>query len=74
MHMYICSTKTWSPPGSSELVGSQRLVYKIKKFLSTLIKFGLDISPQVGDKVRDMVLNLVVSIHYRHSVAGIPRY
>jgi runt-related transcription factor 1 len=45
-------------------VGNQRLVYKIKKFLSTLIKFGLDISPQVGEKVRDMVLNLVVSFYF----------
>ena len=48
-----------SPPGGSS--DYQRSVYKLKRFLSTLIKFGTDISGPVGDKVRDMIFNLVVS-------------
>ncbi len=51
-----------SPPGGSS--DYQRSVYKLKRFLSTLIKFGTDISGPVGDKVRDMIFNLVVSLYF----------
>ena len=66
--MWICtskfhfSTMSLSPPGGSS--DYQRSVYKLKRFLSTLIKFGTDISGPVGDKVRDMIFNLVVSLSY----------
>ena len=51
-----------SPPGGNPMSDS-RVVYKVKRFLSTLIKFGTNISPQVGEKVKDLVFNLVVSIN-----------
>jgi hypothetical protein len=39
-------------------------VYKVKQFLSTLIQFGTEISPETGDRVQDLVLNLVVRINF----------
>ena len=48
-----------SPP-LGDPVSESRVVYKVKRFLSTLIKFGADISSQVGEKVKDLVFNLVV--------------
>ena len=44
--------------------GSGRHVVKIKRFLGTLLHFGNDISPEVGDRVRALVFNLVVSSYY----------
>lgn len=61
VNVFVFSTMSLSPPGPSELFGSQRTVFKLKRFLGTLIKFGTDISAQVGEKVREMVFNLVVS-------------
>jgi runt-related transcription factor 1 len=58
----VDSTMSLSPPGPSELFGSARTVYKLKRFLGTLIRFGADISAQVGDKVREMVFNLVAGV------------
>ncbi|XP_023349495.1 protein CBFA2T3 [Eurytemora carolleeae] len=58
----VDSTMSLSPPGPSELFGSQRTVFKLKRFLGTLIKFGTDISAQVGEKVREMVFNLVAGV------------
>lgn len=34
---------------------------KIKRFLSTLVQFGQDISPETGERVKSLVINLVVS-------------
>ena len=39
-----------------------KVVYKVKRFLCTLVQFGNDINPETGDKVKDLVFNLVVSI------------
>lgn len=41
--------------------GVNRSLVKVKRFLSTLVQFGNDISPDIGDKVKSLVLNLVVS-------------
>lgn len=38
-----------------------RPLTKVKRFLGTLVQFGSDISPDIGDRVRSLVLNLVVS-------------
>ena len=38
-----------------------RAMQKVKQFLSTLIQFGSEISQETGDKVQDLVINLVVS-------------
>ena len=38
-----------------------RQLSKLKRFLTTLIQFGSDISPQIGERVRSLVLALVVS-------------
>jgi len=48
-----------SPPGLESLSES-RLLYQVKRFLSTLIKFGADISVPVGEKVKKIVFDLVV--------------
>ena len=39
-----------------------RQLSKLKRFLTTLQQFGSDISPEIGDRVRTLVLSLVVSI------------
>ena len=54
-----------SPPSS---YGTKQLS-KLKRFLTTLQQFAVDISPETGDRVRHLVLNLVVSFHlnYRES-------
>ncbi|KAI4467166.1 mtg8 eto eight twenty one protein [Holotrichia oblita] len=36
-----------------------RPLVKVKRFLSTLVQFGNDISPDIGERVRSLVLNLV---------------
>lgn len=46
-----------SPPGS---FGAKQLS-KLKRFLTTLQQFAVDISPETGERVRGLVLNLVVS-------------
>lgn len=38
-----------------------RQLSKLKRFLTTLQQFGNDISPEIGEKVRTLVLALVVS-------------
>jgi runt-related transcription factor 1 len=40
-----------------------RQLSKLKRFLTTLQQFGSDISPEIGERVRGLVLNLVVSIY-----------
>lgn len=41
-----------------------RQLCKLKRFLTTLQQFGNDISPEIGERVRSLVLGLVVSSHY----------
>ena len=38
-----------------------RQLSKLKRFLTTLIQFGSDVSAQIGERVRDLVLAVVVS-------------
>lgn len=38
-----------------------RQLCKLKRFLTTLQQFGNDISPEIGERVRSLVLGLVVS-------------
>ena len=38
-----------------------RQLSKLKRFLTTLQQFGSDISPEIGERVRALVLGLVVS-------------
>jgi len=47
--------------GHGSVGGNSRLLVKIKRFLGTLLHFGCDISPDVGDRVRTLVFSLVVS-------------
>ena len=37
-----------------------RQLSKLKRFLTTLQQFGSDISPEIGERVRGLVMNLVV--------------
>lgn len=39
-----------------------RQLSKLKRFLTTLQQFGNDISPEIGERVRTLVLGLVVSL------------
>ena len=39
-----------------------RQLSKLKRFLTTLQQFGSDISPEIGERVRTLVLGLVVSL------------
>lgn len=43
------------------LAGSARQLSKLKRFLMTLQQFALDISPEIGERVRTLVLALIVS-------------
>jgi hypothetical protein len=43
------------------LLSESRTIYKVKRFLCTLIQFGTDISADTGEKVKELVFNLVVS-------------
>jgi hypothetical protein len=57
---------TTSPPtvgnGANQLPPAcgARQLSKLKRFLTTLQQFGSDISPEIGERVRGLVLNLVV--------------
>lgn len=42
-----------------------RQLCKLKRFLTTLQQFGNDISPEIGERVRSLVLGLVVSANCR---------
>jgi runt-related transcription factor 1 len=59
-----------SPPavgnGSNQLPPAcgARQLSKLKRFLTTLQQFGSDISPEIGERVRGLVLNLVVSLQH----------
>lgn len=57
-----------SSSSSSSLANQQlpatcgaRQLSKLKRFLTTLQQFGNDISPEIGDSVRSLVLALVVN-------------
>ncbi|NXD80920.1 MTG8R protein, partial [Halcyon senegalensis] len=61
-----------SSSSSSSLTNQQlpatcgaRQLSKLKRFLTTLQQFGNDISPEIGEKVRTLVLALVVSPAHR---------
>lgn len=58
-----------SSSSSSSLANQQlppacgaRQLSKLKRFLTTLQQFGNDISPEIGERVRTLVLGLVVSV------------
>lgn len=54
----------YNPGGASSCI--TRPLVKVKRFLSTLVQFGNDINTDVGERVRSLVLNLVVS-YFTHS-------
>ena len=65
--------RTPSPPSLGSLMNSSsgqqlppacgaRQLSKLKRFLTTLQQFGSDISPEIGERVRSLVLALVVSL------------
>ena len=41
-----------------------RQLSKLKRFLTTLQQFGSDISPEIGERVRGLVMGLVVSLQF----------
>ena len=62
---------TPSPPSDSNSSSQQlppacgaRQLSKLKRFLTTLQQFGSDISPEIGERVRTLVLGLVVSLFF----------
>ena len=48
--------------GLLQVMAESRTIYKVKRFLSTLVQFGNDISSETGDRVKELIFNLVVSI------------
>lgn len=46
---------------SENLLSSMKQINKLKRFLSTLYHFGSDISNEIGERVRALILALVVS-------------
>lgn len=62
-----------SSSSSSSLANQQlpatcgaRQLSKLKRFLTTLQQFGNDISPEIGESVRNLVLALVVRLSHKH--------
>ncbi|XP_066157563.1 protein CBFA2T3 isoform X2 [Euwallacea fornicatus] len=57
---------------------SGRQLSKLKKFLSTLVQFGSDISSDVGERVKSLVLNLVSSNltieEFHHSLQDVTNF
>ena len=59
--------RTPSPPAMGNSTSAQQLppacgarqLSKLKRFLTTLQQFGSDISPEIGERVRSLVLGLV---------------
>ncbi len=59
--------RTPSPPSMGNSASAQQLppacgarqLSKLKRFLTTLQQFGSDISPEIGERVRSLVLGLV---------------
>lgn len=67
-HGGMMSGRTPSPPSVPTSSSQQlppacgaRQLSKLKRFLTTLQQFGSDISPEIGERVRALVLGLVVS-------------
>lgn len=61
--------RTPSPPGTALPPAnngdpglSVRPLAKLKRFLTTLQQFGADISPDMGDRMHNLILGLVVSL------------
>lgn len=52
---------------SASVHDSQRLL-KIRRFLGALVQFGQDTNPDVGDRLRSLVLSLAVSLTDTFSV------
>jgi hypothetical protein len=63
--MNISTTNISNNNGSllsnSPLQSSTKQLNKLKRFLSSLYHFGLDISNEIGERVRTLILALVVS-------------
>ncbi|GJQ86952.1 hypothetical protein Trydic_g5168 [Trypoxylus dichotomus] len=55
-----------------------RPLVKVKRFLSTLVQFGNDISPDIGERVRSLVLSLVSSNlsieEFHHSLQDVTNF
>lgn len=50
-----------------------RQLCKLKRFLTTLQQFGNDISPEIGERVRSLVLGLVVSCEQNQKKTSMKR-
>ena len=57
----ICSSPLQLSPLGLDSLSESRLLYQVRRFLSTLVKFGADISVPVGEKVKKIIFDLVVS-------------
>jgi hypothetical protein len=53
---------------NSPLQSSTKQLNKLKRFLSSLYHFGLDISNEIGEHVRTLILALVVSFAFFFSI------
>jgi hypothetical protein len=63
------------PRSNSPLQSSTKQLHKLKRFLSTLYHFGSDISNEIGERVRALILALVVSlIFFRDSDTSLPGF
>jgi len=64
----VAATTTTTNSGDSSAAQGQ--LNKLKRFLATVQQFADDIAPDIGDRVRTLVLALVVSIRacFRHRV------
>ena len=50
-------------PASSPASSGAKQLNKLKRFLTTLQQFAADISPEISERVRNLVLNLIVSLN-----------
>ena len=57
------STNTHPMPQVHSAATGAKQLSKLKRFLTTLQQFASDISPEIGDRVRSLVLSLVVCIY-----------
>ncbi|XP_059088914.1 protein CBFA2T1-like isoform X2 [Tigriopus californicus] len=55
----VATTVATAVVQGGDALSESRTIFKVKRFLCTLIHFGVDISPDVGEKVKELVFNLV---------------
>lgn len=53
------------PVNSNPSINGAKQLNKLKRFLTTLQQFASDISPEINERVKNLILNLIVSLVFR---------